>query len=138
MYGYNRSKGGDILPEKTPELLEKISNSLKEYYKTEEGIKRKQQISEQQKKYYSTHDSPFKGKQHTEETKKIMSKKAKERKPNRSIPINMLDENNNIIQTFESKQEALKFLNIVCCTALNKAINNHTRYKNYYWELVKK
>lgn len=134
LYGYNRSKGGDVLPEKTPELLEKISSSLKEYYKTEEGIERKRQISKQKKKYYSTHDAPFKGRKHSEETKKIMSEKAKQRKPNRSIPINMVDDNNNIIKSFNSKQEVLKFLNIICYTSLNKALMQHTKYRNYFWE----
>jgi hypothetical protein len=55
LYGYNRTEGGDDIPEKTPELLAKISNSLKEYYKTEEGIKRKEEISKKQKDYYRIH-----------------------------------------------------------------------------------
>lgn len=133
-YGYNRSKGGDDLPEKTPELLEKISNTLKQYYQTSEGLQRKQEISQQRKEYYQTHNAPFKGKHHTKETKQIMSEKAKQRKPNRSIPINMIDDNNNIIKSFNSKQEVLNFLNIVCYTSLNKALNQHTKYKNYFWE----
>ena len=137
-FGYNRSKGGDDLPEKTPELIKKISNSLKEFYQTKEGQKRKEIISEQRKEYFKTHKNPFKGQHHTEETKKIMSEKAKQRKPNRSIPIDMVDKNNNIIKTFESKQEVLQFLNRVCYDPLNKALKNHTLYKDYYWQYHKK
>ena len=135
LYGYNRSKGGDDLPEKTPELCEKISNSLKEYYNTKEGQERKKLISQQRKEYYTSHEAPFKGKHHTEETKKLMSEKAKQRKPNRSISIKMLDENGNILKIFESKQEILKYFNITCYASLNKALKNHSEYKNYYWEL---
>ncbi len=138
LYGYNRSKGGDDLPEKTPELREKISNSLKEYYRTDEGKLRRVEISKRQLEYYSTHDAPFKGKHHTEESKKLMSEKAKQRKPNRSISIKMLDDDGNILRIFESKQEVLNFLGIVCYDPLNKALKRHTKYKNYYWELVEK
>lgn len=135
LYGYNRSKGGDDLPEKTPELCKKISNSLKEYYKTEEGQLQKLKIKKRQLEYYSTHEASFKNKKHTEKTKKIMSEKAKQRKPNRSISIKMLDKNKNIIKIFNSKKEVLEFLNLVCYTTLNKAIKEHTLYKGYYWEI---
>ena len=137
LYGYNKTEGGDDIPEKTPELLAKISNSLKEYYKTEKGVKRKEEISKKQKDYYRTHEPSFKGKHHTDETKKLMSKKAKERKPNRSISIKMLDDNKNVIKIFNSKQEALIFLNVVCYSPLNRALEKHIKYKNYYWEYVK-
>jgi len=132
-YGYNRSKGGDDLPEKTPELIEKISNSLKEYYKTEEGQKRKEIISQQKKEYFKTHENPFKGKHHTLETRKIMSEKAKLRPPHGNMSIDMIDENGTIIKTFISKKEALDYLNKVCYSPLTKALNNHTIYKGYYW-----
>lgn len=133
-YGYNQTKGGEYPTERTKVIKDKISNSLKNYYASSEGILQKEKIKKQKKEYYKTHDANFKGCNHTKETKKIMSEKAKNRKPNRSQKILMLDDNKNIIKEFESKKQALNFLNIVCYTSLNKAIKEKRKYKNYYWK----
>lgn len=45
----------------------------------------------------------------------------------------MYDENFNLIQVFNTKGLAMKFLNIKGHTQLNNAIKNKTMYKNYYW-----
>ena len=67
-----------------------------------------------------------------------MSEKAKLRKPNNSIAIQMLDDNGVLLKTFNSKKEALDYLNITCYKPLTKAIELHTKYKNYYWRKVVK
>lgn len=134
LYGYNQTPGGDYIPEKTNELKLKISNSLKKYYQTDKGKKERIKISKQQKEYYSTHENFFKGKKHSNKTKKIMSEKAKQRKPNHSIAIQMFDENGILLKTFDSKKAALNYLNITCYQPLTKAIESHTKYKNYYWK----
>ncbi len=136
LYGYNQTQGGDVVPEKTIQLKNKISKSLKKYYKTEKGIKTKQQLSLRQKEYLSKHENPFKGKKHSEQTRKKMSMKAKQRQPNNKIKVQMFDTNNTLLKTFNSKKEVLEYFNIVCYTSLNNAIKNHTRYKNYYWKVL--
>ncbi|WP_323705964.1 GIY-YIG nuclease family protein [Mammaliicoccus sciuri] len=45
-----------------------------------------------------------------------------------------LDEKQNIIHTFVSVREALKFLNIKGHSNLNKACKENTLYKGYYWK----
>ena len=136
LYGYNQTWGGDAVPEKTIQLKNKISKSLKKYYKTEKGIKTKQQLSLRQKEYLSKHKNPFKGKNHSEQTRKKMSMKAKLRQPNNKIKVQMFDINNTLLKTFNSKKEVLEYFNIVCYTSLNNAIKNHTQYKNYYWKVL--
>ena len=100
LYGYNQTKGGDAVPEKTDELKLKISNSLKKYYQTDKGKK----------------------------------EKAKIRKPNNKIAIQMFDDNENLLKTFDSKKDALNYLNITCYKPLTRAIELHVKYKNYYWK----
>ena len=134
LYGYNQTKGGDSLPEKSIELKSKISQSLKKYYQTKAGIQQRKQISQKRKQYYATHDNPFKGKKHLEETKKIMSTKAKQRGANNKIKIQMFNLQGQLIKIFESKKDALQYLNVVCYTSLNKAIKYNKQYKNYYWK----
>lgn len=137
LYGYNQTKGGDAVPEKTDELKLKISNSLKKYYQTDKGKKERTELSKRQKEYYLTHKNPFKGKKHSAETRKIMSEKAKIRKPNNRIAIQMFDDNGILLKTFDSKKQALNYLNITCYKPLTEAIKLHTKYKNYYWKEVK-
>ena len=96
--------------------------------------KEKNELSKRQKEYHLTHKNPFKGKKHSDETKKIMSKKAKMRKPNNKIAIQMFDDNENLLKTFDSKKDALNYLNITCYKPLTRAIELHTKYKNYYWK----
>ena len=133
----NQTKGGDAVPEKTDELKLKISNSLKKYYQTDKGKKERTELSKRQKEYYLTHKNPFKGKKHSAETRKIMSEKAKIRKPNNRIAIQMFDDNGILLKTFDSKKQALNYLNITCYKPLTEAIKLHTKYKNYYWKEVK-
>lgn len=45
-----------------------------------------------------------------------------------------LDVEQNIVHTFVSVREALKFLNIKGHSNLNKACKNNTLYKGYYWK----
>lgn len=134
LYGYNQTAGGDAVPEKTNELKLKISNSLKKYYQTDKGKKERVKLSKQQKEYYLTHKNPFKSKKHSAETRKIMSEKAKIRKPNNRIAIQMFDDNGILLKTFDSKKDALNYLNITCYKPLTRAIELHTKYKNYYWK----
>lgn len=134
LYGYNQTCGGDAVPEKNIKLKLKISQTLKNYYQTAEGKKQREQISQRQKQYYKTHDNPFKGKKHSEEAKKIMSIKAKQRGANNKIKIQMFNSKGQLMKIFESKKDALKYLNITCQTSLNNAIKYNKQYKNYYWK----
>ncbi len=45
-----------------------------------------------------------------------------------------LDTEGNVIHTFTSVQNALKFLGLKGHSALNKACRNGTKYKGYYWK----
>lgn len=45
----------------------------------------------------------------------------------------MLNENGDIIKEFNTVRLVLEFLGISGHTALDRAIKNHTKYKNYYW-----
>jgi len=62
------------------------------------------ELSKRQKEYYLTHENPFKGKKHSAETRKIMSEKAKMRKPNNRIAVQMFDNNGILLKTFDSKK----------------------------------
>ena len=46
------------------------------------------------------------------------------------------DKNWNVIQEFPTKNDVSKFFNIKDAhRSLNKAINNKTKYRGYYWKL---
>ena len=92
------------------------------------------------------------GKKHTEESKQKMSINSKGKNAgkkngmygksgNQALngkPIEMYDENWNLIQVFNAKTAVLQFLNMKGHTQLDKAIKNQTLYKGYYWKQIEK
>lgn len=92
------------------------------------------------------------GKYHSEESKMKMSVNRKGKtlgekngmygkKGNNAINgkhIAMYDEQENLIQIFNSKTAVLEFLGLKGHAQLDKAIKNYTLYKNYFWKQVDK
>ena len=92
------------------------------------------------------------GKKHSEESKRKMSENSKGKTSSEKNgmygksghnaingkQIEVYDENNNLIQTFKEKTEALQFLGLKGHTQLDKAIKNETLYKGYYWKQIEK
>jgi len=92
------------------------------------------------------------GKHHSEESKRKMSENSigkvagekngmygkKDEKAINGKCIGAFDDNGKLIHTFQTKQLALKFLNLKGHVSLNKAIKQHTKYKNFYWKELPK
>lgn len=92
------------------------------------------------------------GKKHSEFSKQKMSVNSKGKtagekngmfgkKGNKAINgklIGMYDENHNLIKTFNAKTAVLEFLGLKGHTQLDRAIKEHSLYKGYYWEEIKK
>ena len=88
------------------------------------------------------------GKRHSEESKKKMSENSigktsgekngmYGKKGNNAIngkKLKMYDSEGNLIREFNAKTAALEFLGMKGHAQLDKAIKNHTIYKNYYWK----
>lgn len=149
---YNIAPGGegfsvrDMSPEKYEEWKRKTTKAARErdtsYMKTPEyREKMAQAVSGEKNGMY--------GKHHTEESKRKMSESSKGKnlgekngmygksKDNaiNGKKINMYDKEHNLIRTFNAKTAVLAYLGISGHTALDRAIKNHTLYKDCYWEL---
>lgn len=112
-------------------------------YKTDEFRKKMSKLT-------SGENNGMYGKHHTEESKRKMSvnsigKTAGEKNGmygksgDNAINgkcINMYDANHNLIKSFKSKKSVLEFLGLKGHSQLNKAIKEHTIFKNYYWEQI--
>lgn len=69
----------------------------------------------------------------TKGTKNGMYNRKKENAVN-GQKVYMLDDNKNIVKTFNTVGLALEFLGVKSHTQLNKACRENLKYKNYYWE----
>lgn len=152
-YGYNLREGGDgPLSSKSKQLmsLARIGNQNSKGRILSEEVKNK--ISYSLKKYYKTHNGSFKGRHHTEETKqklreKIVSKETRQKmsqnhadfsgaKNPSAKPIRQLSLDGKILEEFSYASLASKKFNldlssiIKCCKGKQKTCGG------YKWEYI--
>ena len=128
--------------EENPDLREKMSKKMKEVAakpevkkKQRESIRRFWENNDDRRKElsikYSGKGNPNYGNTISDELKEVLAKARREVTKNTTYAC---DENWNIIKTFDTKREALEFLNLKGHSQLNRAIRNKTMYKGYYWK----
>lgn len=138
----------------TEETKNKIKESLKKYWTEDRKKERSQQYTGEGNPMYGKHhtkESQIKRIQHTdfsayrtEEYRQKMSIATsgekngnygnKGEKAKNGKKVSMYDEKHNLIKIFNTKRLALEFLNVKGHNALDKAIQNKTLYKGYYWD----
>lgn len=135
----NNPRHGVHLTEETKEKIRQNRNT--DYMQTKE-------YRENMSKAVSGEKNGMYGKHHTEESKRKMSENSKGKTSGEKNgmygkkgqlalngkKIDMLDENGNIIQTFNAKTAVLEYLNLKGHSGLDKAIKEGTQYKGYYWQ----
>ena len=144
MYGKHHS-------EETKEKLRKASLAYWTKEKRKERSKqymgennpmygKKQSLESIQKRISHTDFSVYRTKEYREKMSKATSGEKngnygnKDEKAKNGKQVQMYDENWNLIKIFNTKQMALKFLNIKSHDGLNRAIRQKTLYKGYYWK----
>lgn len=109
-------------------------------YRTEEFRSRMSEIT-------SGANNGMYGKKHSEESKRKMSQNSRGKTAGtkngmygksgsnaiNGKPILMLDDNRQVVKRFACKQEVLSFLQLKGHIGLDKALQNNTKYRNYYW-----
>ena len=141
MYGKHHSQ-------KTKDYLSFWASNLRD-----NSVYRTPEFRENMSKLTSGKNNGMYGKKHTEASKKIMSEKAIERDYNgernpmyghkdetalNGKSLGAYDSEGNLIHTFNTRQMALKFLNMKGHVGLNKALREGTEYKGYYWKNLPK
>ena len=135
---YNIASGGEY-------SHKKVSPRNRDYCKTPEyREKMSKAVSGEKNGMYHRH--------HTEESKRKMSINSKGKtlgekngmyghSKNNALNgkwIGMYDLDGNLIQIFKSKTAVLDFLNLKGHSSLDKALKEHSIYKNYYWKNIDK
>ena len=148
--GYNIQLGGNHSPQ-SEETKEKIRQKSLNW-----SNQTKEKMSLSAKKRVARDGPPFQGKHLSEDAKNKLRQvdksytQTKEYKEKMSLAtsgskngsakkVKAISPDNNQILHFGCKKDALTFLKLSRSSLkfLNKAINNHTLYHNYYWEIEK-
>ena len=159
-FGYNIALGGsNVSGENNPMFGKKHSEETKKKMSliaSNRSLEAHKKMSEAAKRRVERDGAPFQGKHLSEEAKEKlrqvdksytqtpeyrekMSKATSGGKNGQAIPLKAINATTGDVLYFECKKYALNFLNLSYwgLKALNKAIKEHTIYRNYYWEVNK-